>query len=84
MSWDALQSAALDALGHVRYRVQMPGQTLPEHPLVDPLLHAAGLQRDADGAFALMRSLGPLDALRAPTAKRALWPRLRGLRAHGG
>lgn len=84
MTWDALQSAALDALGHVRYRVQVPGQVLPDDPLVDPLLRAAGLHREADSAFALVRSLGPLEALRSSAAKRALWPRLRGLRRHGG
>ena len=84
MTWDALQSAALDALGHVRYRVQAPGRVLPDDPLVDPLLRAAGLGRDADGAYALVRSLGPLADLRSAAAKRALWPRLRGLRAHGG
>ena len=84
MTWDALQSAALDALGHVRYRVQVAGQALPDDPLVDPLLRAAGLGRDADGASALARSLGPLTGLRTPAAKRALWPRLRRVRRHGG
>lgn len=84
MTWDALQSAALDALGHVRYRVQVAGQALPDDPLVDPLLRAAGLGRDADGASALVRSLGPLTGLRTPAAKRALWPRLRRVRRHGG
>ena len=80
MTWDALQSAALDALGHVRYRAQVAGQTLPDDPLVDPLLRAAGLGRDAEGAAALLRGLGPLAGLRSPAAKRALWPRLRRLR----
>ncbi len=84
MTWDALQIAALDALGHDRYRVQVPGQVLPDDPLVDPLLRAAGLQRDGDGAFAFVRSLGALADLRSASAKRALWPRLRRLRRHGG
>ena len=84
MSWDALQIAALDALGHDRYRVQVPGQVLPDDPLLDPLLRAAGLQRDGDGAFAFVRSLGALADLRSASAKRALWPRLRRLRRHGG
>lgn len=83
MTWDALQSAALDALGHVRYRVQIAGQALPDDPLVEPLLRAAGLGPEADGAFALVRSLGPLGELRSASAKRALWPRLRRLRRHG-
>ncbi|VXA96135.1 conserved hypothetical protein [Luteimonas sp. 9C] len=84
MTWDALQITALDALGLARYRVQMPGQVLPDDPLVDPLLRAAGLHRDADGACALVRSLGALTDLRSAAAKRALWPRLRQLRRHGG
>jgi len=84
VTWDALQSAALDALGHDRYRVQVPGQVLPDDPLVDPLLRAAGLHRDADGAVALVRSLGALSELRSAAAKRAVWPRLRRLRGHGG
>ena len=84
MSWDALQIAALDALGHDRYRVQVPGQVLPDDPLVDPLLRAAGLNREGDGAFAFVRSLGTLSDLRSASAKRALWPRLRQLRRHGG
>ncbi len=83
MSWDALQIAALDALGFERYRVQVPGQMLPDDPLVDPLLRAAGLHRDGDGAFALVRSLGALSDLRSASAKRALWPRLRRLRRDG-
>lgn len=81
MSWDALQCAALDALGHVRYRVQVPGQALPDDALLDALLRACGRDRDAPDAFALYRSLGTLDALRGAAAKRALWPRLRRLRA---
>ena len=84
MTWDALQIAALDALGHDRYRVQVPGQVLPDDPLVDPLLRAAGLSREGDGAFAFVRSLGALADLRSASAKRALWPRLRRLRRHGG
>lgn len=81
MSWDAVQCAALDALGHVRYRVQVPGQALPDDALLDALLRACGRTRDAADAFALYRSLGALDALRDAAAKRALWPRLRRLRA---
>ncbi|NYZ62289.1 hypothetical protein [Luteimonas deserti] len=80
MSWDPVQIAALDALGHVRYRVHMPGQTLPEDALLDALLRASGRGRDDADAFALYRSFGALDALRRADAKRALWPRLRGLR----
>ncbi|WP_337244495.1 hypothetical protein [Luteimonas sp. gir] len=81
MTWDALQCAALDALGHVRYRTQLPGQTLPDDALLDALLRAAGRSRDAEDAFAIYRSLGELRALRDAQAKRALWPTLRRLRA---
>lgn len=81
MSWDAVQCAALDALGHVRYRVQVPGQAIPDDALLDAVLRASGRDRDAADAFALYRSLGALDALRSASAKRALWPRLRRLRA---
>jgi len=81
VTWDALQCAALDAMGHVRYRVQVPGQTLPDDALLDALLRACGRGRDDADAFAVYRSLGALDGLRAAAAKRALWPRLRRLRA---
>ena len=80
MSWDSVQIAALEALGHVRYRVEMPGQTLPDDVLLDALLRASGRTRDADDAYALYRSFGALDTLRRAEAKRALWPRLRALR----
>ncbi|ATD68517.1 MULTISPECIES: hypothetical protein [Luteimonas] len=84
MTWDALQSAALDALGHVRYRVEVAASVWPNDPLVDALLRAAGLDRDSQSAQALLSSLGPLDGLRSASAKRALWPRLRRFRRHGG
>lgn len=81
MSWDGVQIAALEALGHVRYRVEVPGQALPEDALLDALLRASGRRRDAADAYELYRSFGTLDALRRAEAKRALWPRLRRLRA---
>lgn len=81
MTWDALQCAALDAMGLVRYDARVPGQTLPDDPLLDALLRACGRGRDADDAHAIYRSLGALGELRAAPAKRALWPRLRRLRA---
>ena len=81
MSWDSVQIAALEALGHVRYRVETPGQTLPDDALLDALLRASGRTREADDAYALYRSFGALDTLRRAEAKRALWPRLRRLRA---
>ncbi|WP_202844401.1 hypothetical protein [Luteimonas saliphila] len=50
-------------------------------PLLRALLRAAGRDaRDAE-ALALCRSLVPPDGLRDARSRRALWPRLRGLRA---
>ena len=74
--WDRLQRDVLAELG-------LPVQVLalPEGPLVDALLRAAGRERGSADAAALLRDWPSPDALRGdPAAKRALWPRLRRLR----
>ncbi|WP_410584549.1 hypothetical protein, partial [Bacillus sp. SIMBA_005] len=79
VSWDGLQRAVLDALGHTRYTVQSgapDAPPLPDDPLLDALLQAAGRDRAADDAGAVYRSVGSLAALRQAPAKRALWPTL--------
>jgi len=85
MSWDRMQREVLDALGHTVYRVapaNMP--PIPDDPLLHALLRAAGRSADADDAGLLYRTW-PIAGLRDnPTAKRALWPRLRALRPTTG
>lgn len=74
--WDPLQRAVLSELGLVPHAL-----ALPEDPLVDALLRAAGRDRAAADAAALLRGWPSPATLRAdPRAKRALWPRLRRLR----
>lgn len=84
MSWDPLQREVLEALGHVLYeRAPAPRVPVPEDPLAHALLRAAGRSADDDDAGVLCEAW-PLATLRAaPDAKRALWPRLRALRAGG-
>jgi hypothetical protein len=83
--WDSFQREALTALGHVVYQA------------AGPALNASALQRGAtdDGAPPLLQALAraagvpverlvdlpPLEQLRNAAAKRALWPRLRAMRA---
>jgi len=78
VTWDPLQREVLDALGHPVYRAV--GQ-VPDDPLLHALLRAAGRGIDAPDAAALCRGWMPVERLRDPAAKRALWPRLRALRA---
>ena len=52
-----------------------------EAPLLRALLRAAGRRADDAAALALCRDLLPAGGLRDPAARRALWPRLRALRA---
>ena len=81
MSWDGVQREVLDALGHTLWRrVDPAAGEIPDGPLVDALLRAAGRDRSSPDALALCRSWPPLAQLRDPAAKRALWPRLRALR----
>ena len=83
--WDRFQREALTALGHVVYRAagapgnarQEPGSTAGSEapPLLRALSRAAGVPVDR------LSGLPPLDQLRGAAAKRALWPRLRAMRA---
>lgn len=85
MTWDALQREILDALGHEVYRVAgAEAPPLPDDALLHALLRAAGRDAEAADAAVLCREWMPTARLRAPSAKRALWPRLRALRAGAG
>lgn len=85
MSWDPLQRDILGALGHVAHGLaRAEPARLPEDPLLHALLRAAGRDADAGDAAALSREWMPTARLRDPGAKRALWPRLRALRADRG
>jgi hypothetical protein len=83
MTWDVVQHAVLDALGHTVYRRAAPEQPrLPDDPLLHALLRAAGRRPEDDDAHVLGRAWMPVARLRGdPAAKRALWPKLRALRA---
>lgn len=83
MSWDPLQREALAELGLIVWAPHVPGSEPPPPP--DPrvlamLAKAAGMspQALADAGIALP---GP-ERLRDAATKRALWPRLRGMRSH--
>ncbi|MDN5781804.1 MAG: hypothetical protein L0H23_07245 [Luteimonas sp.] len=78
MTWDPLQHEVLEALGHTVYRATGPA---PDDALLHALLRAAGRDTDAADAATLCREWMPTARLRDPAAKRALWPRLRALRA---
>jgi hypothetical protein len=74
--WDRFQREVLAELGHAAYVV-----ALPEHPMLDALLRAAGRSRQSSDAARLVQAWPAPGSLRGnPEAKRALWPRLRGLR----
>jgi hypothetical protein len=76
MGWDPLQRAVLAELG-----LPVLAAALPEHPMGDVLLRAAGRDRASVDAAALLRGFPPASALRGDAAaKRALWPALRRLR----
>lgn len=79
MSWDPLQREVLQALGHTVYRPAPVA--LPDDALLHALLRAAGRDAQSPDAAALAREWMPTRHLRDPSAKRALWPRLRALRA---
>lgn len=83
MTWDALQHEVLEAMGHTVYRRAAPERPpLPDDPLLHALLRAAARDAGDDDAHALCRGWMPISRLRGdPAAKRALWPRLRALRA---
>ncbi|NZA27063.1 hypothetical protein H0E84_11805 [Luteimonas sp. SJ-92] len=79
--WDEVQRETLEALGFAVWERVDPAPALPDDPLLDALLHAAGSRREDPGAAALYRAWQPLSRLRDPAAKRALWPQLRALRS---
>jgi len=82
VTWDPLQQEILEALGHPAYRAISPAPAaLPDDPLLRALLRAAGRDAGSADAAALCRDWIPTARLRDPAAKRALWPRLRALRA---
>ena len=83
--WDSFQREALAALGHVVYRA---ADSAPDAPALQriavddgapPLLQA--LARAAGVSVERLADLPPLEQLRNAAAKRALWPRLRAMRA---
>jgi hypothetical protein len=75
-TWDPLQREILAELG-----LPVLAAALPEHPMGDALLRAAGRDRASADAAALLRGFPPAAALRGDAAaKRALWPALRRLR----
>jgi hypothetical protein len=82
--WDSLQREALTALGHVVYRAAGSAPDAPASQRVaggdgaPPLLQA--LARAAGVPVERLVDL-PLEQLRNAAAKRALWPRLRAMRA---
>ena len=70
MTWDPVQRAVLAELG-----LPVLAAALPEHPMGDALLRAAGRDRASADAATLLRAFPPATALRGDaTAKRALWP----------
>ena len=74
--WDDVQREILAELG-----LPVLAAALPEHPMGDVLLRAAGRDRASVDAAALLRGFPPASSLRGDAAaKRALWPMLRRLR----
>ena len=89
-AWSAEQQRCLEALGYTLYRPAIPAPDAAAEnavtaldPLLRALLRAAGcnqVQGDAD-AWMRKQQIPPLARLRDdPSAKRALWPRLRASR----
>jgi hypothetical protein len=82
--WDPFQREVLAALGH---ELLVPAGAQPDATRAGPAAATAAmppllraLTRAAGGDPARLPPLPPLDQLRSPAAKRALWPRLRALR----
>ena len=76
MAWDPLQREVLAELGLATEVV-----ALWDDPLFDALLVAVGRDRNSPDAVALVRAWPAPGRLRGnASAKRALWPQLRGLR----
>ena len=81
MDWDPLQRDVLAAMGHDVYRVAGAEPVpLPDDALLRALLRACGRDASAADALALSREWMPTARYTDPSAKRALWPRLRNLR----
>ena len=79
-AWDPFQREVLAELGHP---VQV--MALPEDPMLDALLRAAGRSRRSGDAARLARAWPAPASLRGnAAAKRALWPALRRLRRPPG
>lgn len=89
MGWDGFQREVLAALGLTLYEAtrerdgRMPAgareRAIPDAPggtppLLQAIARAAGVDTSA------LPPLPPLEGLRSPAAKRALWPTLRALR----
>ena len=85
MSWDPFQREVLEALGHPPMRHSGPERPrLPDDPLLHALLRASGRRADAPDAHDLVDGWPDWRTLRGDAgAKRAIWPRLRALRAGG-
>ena len=82
MNWDPFQREVLEALGHVVLeRAPAPALPVPDDALVHALLRAAGRTPVDDDAGQLCRDWSVAELRSGPAAKRALWPRLRALRA---
>ena len=85
--WDAFQREMLSALGHevVVLAAAMDAAPVEAAPAAQfdatgmPPLQQA-LVRAVGGDPTRLAGLAPLEQLRTPAAKRALWPRLRALR----
>ncbi|WP_081770207.1 hypothetical protein [Luteimonas huabeiensis] len=85
MNWDGVQRGALEALGYRLYRRAGPAAPpAPDDPLSRALLRAAGVDPDDPEAGRLCGEWPAPAQLRTAAAKRALWPRLRALRARRG
>ena len=91
MNFDPWQREVLEALGHTVFRLapvessaaQAQKSAAVEDALLRALLRAAARDVVTDDAVAVLHA-SPLASLRGnPAAKRALWPRLRALRARG-
>jgi DNA polymerase III psi subunit len=92
VNFDPWQREVLEALGHTVYRLapaessvaaQVQKSAPVEDALLRALLRAAARDVVTEDAVAVLHA-SPLASLRGnPAAKRALWPRLRALRARG-
>lgn len=82
--FDATQKATLEEAVVAAPAIQPPasvGGTPSLHPLHLALLRAVGRRADDRDTARLCSEWPAPEALRTPAAKRALWPRLRALRA---